>query len=149
MESGQCAEALNLAEQLAAIYEAIGQVYFQRGPFQSAVEAFQKAMLLATAAKRAELKTRIGATYAYFGDERGVPFLQEALRELNPDTQASLLAQATAMLGRTSRKSQVAFHHYRRQFDEATEYLELARELAEPLDDAETLTNYPHAVAPG
>ncbi len=128
----ECAEALNLAEQLAAIYEAIGQVYSQRGPFQSAVDAFQKAMLRATAGKRAELKTRIGATYATFGDERGVLFLQEALRELNPDTQASLLAQATAMLGR--------FHHYRRQFDEATEYLERARELAEPLDDAETLT---------
>ncbi len=131
--AAECAEALNLPDQLVAIYAATGQVYHQHGPFQSAVEAFQRALALATTPeKRAELKTCIGATYAYVGDERGLEFLYSALQELNPQTQPNELARATAMLGR--------FHHYRGHGAQAIEYLERARESAEPLDDAATLT---------
>lgn len=131
--AAECAEALDAPDRLAAIHEAVGRVYYDHGPFQSAVEAFQRALTLAPAPeKRAELLTWIGVAYAYVGDERGLEFLHTALQELNPQTQSNELARATAMLGR--------FHHYRGQGAQAMEYLERARQLAEPLDDAATLT---------
>jgi tetratricopeptide (TPR) repeat protein len=119
---------LNLPDQIAAIEEAIGELYYGRGPFERAVEHYQRALTQATASdKRAALKSKIGAVYAYIGDERGLEYLQAAERELDPQTQAGDLARALAMLGR--------FHHYRLDFDRSVEYLERARQLAEPLDD--------------
>jgi tetratricopeptide (TPR) repeat protein len=124
----ECAESMNSADQIAAIEEAIGELFYGRGPFERAVEHYQRAVVHVTSReKRAALKTKIGAVYAYVGDERGLEFLQAAERELNPQTQAGDLARALAMLGR--------FHHYRLEFDQAVEYLERARQLAEPLDD--------------
>jgi len=129
----ECAEALKQTDQLVVIHAAIGDVYYNRGPFQAAVEAYERALALAAdAEQRAKLKTRIGVTYAYVADERGVEYLQAALNELNPATQINELARATAMLGR--------FHHNRLELDQALACLERARQLAEPLDDADTLT---------
>lgn len=128
----ECAECLGLPEQIASIEEAVGELYYGRGPFERAVEHYQQALTHTTAHdQRAALKTKIGAVYAYVGDERGLAFLQAAERELNPQTQANDLARALAMLGR--------FHHYRLEFDQAVEYLERARQLAEPLDDPSAL----------
>jgi serine/threonine protein kinase/tetratricopeptide (TPR) repeat protein len=124
----ECAESLNLPEQIASIEEAVGEVYYGRGPFERAVEHYQRALAQAPLnSQRAALKTKIGAVYAYVGDERGLVFLQAAERELDPQTQAGDLARALAMLGR--------FHHYRQEFDQSVEYLERSRQLAEPLDD--------------
>jgi serine/threonine protein kinase/tetratricopeptide (TPR) repeat protein len=129
----ECADALDRTDQLAAIHEAVGNVYYNRGSFQAAVGAYHRALDLASSSdKRAELKTRMGVAYAYVADERGVEFLQAALAELNPTTQINELARATAMLGR--------FHHHRREIDQAIECLERARQLAEPIGDADTLT---------
>ncbi len=128
----ECAESLNLPEQITAIEDAVGDVYYGRGPFERAVEHYEHALTHATADdRRAALKTKIGAVYAYVGDERGLEFLQAAERELDPQTQAGDLARALATLGR--------FHHYRLEFDQSVEYLERARQLAEPLDDPSIL----------
>ncbi len=131
--AAECAEALALTEQQVDIYEAVGDLYYGQGLIQQAVEAYQRGLALATAPeRRAKLKTGIGATYGYIGDERGLEFLHAALEELNPETQQNELAVATAMLGR--------FHHYQGERALAIQFLERARELAEPLDDPDTLT---------
>jgi predicted ATPase/DNA-binding CsgD family transcriptional regulator len=126
------AEALHLPDQLAVIYEGMANVYALRGPFHSAVESYDRALSLApTTEKRAALRAKIGRIYALAGDERGFEILYDALHELNPTTQTNELAVANAMLGR--------LHHYRGQYTQAIEFLERARQLAEPLDDAPTL----------
>jgi DNA-binding CsgD family transcriptional regulator len=126
------AEALNLPDQLAAIYEGMANVYALRGPFHLAVEYYDRALSLApTTEERVALRAKIGRIYALAGDERGFEFLHAALRGLNPITQANELAVANAMLGR--------LHHYGGQYVQAIEFLKRARQLAEPLDDAATL----------
>ncbi len=129
----ECCEALNLKDRLAEILEAMGGVYYQRGPYNLAVEYYQRAIELTTSPeKRAELKEEIGAVYAYMADEKGIAYLDEAVRDLDPRQQTSALARATAMRGR--------FHHYRGELRAAIDLLDRARELAEPLDDEVTLT---------
>jgi serine/threonine protein kinase/tetratricopeptide (TPR) repeat protein len=129
----ECADTLELPDKLKDIYEAMGKVYYLNGPFQKAVELFQSALdLAADDHQRAELKTWIGMTYAYVGDEAGLEYLNEAIEGLDAETQGGDLARATAMLGR--------YHHYHGQSKKAIEYLETARQLAEPLDDPSILT---------
>jgi len=130
----ETAEAMNLSEQLAGVYERMAAIHEPRGSFQAAVEAYERALALTPGSeRRAAIKANIGIVYAAVGDERGVEFLQDALRELNPETQANALATGTAALGR--------YHHYHGQHKLAIEFLERARQLAEPLDDAFILTN--------
>jgi serine/threonine protein kinase/tetratricopeptide (TPR) repeat protein len=131
--AAECAETLELPEKLKEILEAMGKVYYLNGPFQKAIEAFQSAMdLTKDANKRAELKTWIGMTYCFIGDETGLDYLHTAIKELDADTQGGDLARATTMVGR--------FHHYHGRSDQAIAYLENARQLAEPLDNAMILT---------
>ncbi len=131
--AAECAQTLDSSTDLAKIYEAIGNIYYLRGPFHKAVEAFQAALELTDdSAKRAELKTRIGVTYTYIGNEQAIEYLHTALKELDPQTQKLELARATAMIGR--------FHHYHGGSAEAIDYLEQARQIAEPIDDPGTLT---------
>ena len=80
---------------------------------------------------RAALKAKIGSVYCQVGDARGLPYLEEALAELDPATQTNELALSTAFMGR--------YYHYRTEHRKAIEFLERARQLAEPLDDAATL----------
>ena len=81
---------------------------------------------------RGGLHAKIGRDYAQVGDARGEHFLELALTELDPTTQTNELALATASLGR--------YHHYHAQHHRALEFLERARLLAEPIDDANVLT---------
>jgi len=132
-QAADCAEALNLPDQLARIAEAIGDLHAWRGLFYEAVEAYQRALSLTAARdKRAALKTKVGMAYVQPGDQRGLEFLQAAQNELDPAAQADELANTLTMLGR--------YHHYRGQHHQAIAYFERARELAEPLDSALTLT---------
>ncbi len=130
----ESAEALNLPEQLAAIYEATGDICSLRGPVSQAIVNYERAIALAaTREKRGALKAKIGREYTSVGDARGRQFIQEALEDLNPASQANEVATALAMLGR--------YHHYHAQHSQAIAYVERARELAEPLDDAGTLSS--------
>lgn len=130
----ESAEALNLPGKLVEIYEAVGDVYSLRGPVSRAVESYEQAVALApTRERRGALKAKIGSDYAAVGDARGQRFIQEALDELDPATQTNEVAAATAMMGR--------YHHYRAKHLTAIDYLERARELAEPLDDAPTMSS--------
>ncbi len=129
----ECAETLNLPEQITRIDEAIGEVYLARGQYETAVEHYQRALGGVTVPNhRAALKAKIGRSYATVGDERGVAFLKAAVSELDPERQTNELAEATTMLGR--------YHLYREEHLKAIEFLERARQLGEPLDNPETLT---------
>jgi tetratricopeptide (TPR) repeat protein len=129
----ESAEALNQPERLGEIYEAVGDVYSLRGPISRAVENFEQAIALAPSReKRGALKAKMGRDYAAVGDARGHRIIEEALDDLNPASQTNEVAMATAMLGR--------YHHYHAQHSTAIAYLERARELAEPLDDAATVS---------
>ncbi len=80
---------------------------------------------------RAALKAKVGNAYVPVGDPRGLAYLEQAIAELNPQTQTNALALATALVGR--------YYHYRTEHRKAIEFLERARRLAEPLDDPDTL----------
>jgi len=113
--------------------EQMGDVHESRGTTQPAVESFERALARAgTPERRAALKAKIGYAYCQIGDARGMSYLTEALAELDPVTQTNELAMSTAFMGR--------YHHYRTEQRKAIEFLERARQLAEPLDDAGTLT---------
>jgi len=132
-QARQSASELNLMDQVSSLDERMGDTYALRGPVQHAVEAYERALSLATPPeKRAALKVKIGGIHAVVGDASGLRYLQEALDELNPGTQRIERANATALVGR--------YHHYRSEQAKAIEFLERARELAEPDDDAKSLS---------
>ncbi len=128
----ESAEMLNDTAARCAIHQAIGDLYGARGPASAAAEHYQKACLLEPDPhKLGAIKAKIGSAYAYVGDERGLPYLEQALQELDPQTQANEVAFATTMVAR--------YYHYRCEHRKAIEYLERSRVHAERVDDPFTL----------
>jgi tetratricopeptide (TPR) repeat protein len=127
-----CAEAQNSRDHLVLIDEAVGDVNLLRGQLQPAIGSYERAVAQATTqARRAALKLKIGETYSASADPRGLPILMAAAVELDKETQPHELALATAYIGR--------YHHYAGRHAKAIEWLERARELAEPLGRPVTL----------
>lgn len=123
-----CAEILQDNGQLAKLYETLGAVQEQRGMVQASTESFEHALeLVESPNERARLKTMLGAVYAQIGDERGRAHLLAALDDLDPHSQARDVARANAILGR--------YYHLHAEWDIAIQYLERARQIAEPLND--------------
>jgi tetratricopeptide (TPR) repeat protein len=132
--AAESAQAMNLPDQLAAIYENMAEVHYQRGVYPAAADCFQQALTLTApddGARRAVLHRKIGDAYAQVGDERGLNFLRLAERELDPASQTDDLALTLTWLGR--------YHHYHAQHRTAIEFYERARQLAEPQDRVNTL----------
>ncbi len=133
-QARESAEALKRADDLAAIDEQIGDIHEMRGVIRDAVDSYERALTAATTREaRAALKAKVGNAYVPLGDPRGLARLEESLAELDPATQTNALALATALVGR--------YYHYRTEHTKAIEFLERARQLAEPLDDPATLSN--------
>lgn len=133
-QARESAEALHRVEDVNAIDEQIGDIHDARGTTNPAVASYQLALGgAATPGAQAALKAKIGNVYCAVGDARGLPYLEEALAELDPRTQTSALALAMALMGR--------YYHYRTEHAKAIELLEQARQLAEPLGDPATLAN--------
>ena len=129
-----CAGRLGWTDQVAAISEQIGDIYLVSGPYERAVEAYQRALeIVRSGPVGAALEAKIGRLYTLVGDERGLPLLTDALNRLDPATQQAEMALATAALGR--------YYHLRSQHARAIELLQHAWKLAEPLDDAAALTD--------
>ena len=130
----ESAEALHSNDDLNVIDEALGDIHEARGTILPAVESYERALAGSTTLEaRAALKAKLGNAYVPLGDPRGLAYLEEAIAELNPQSQPNALALATALIGR--------YFHYRTEHRKAIEFLERARLLAEPLDDAGTLSN--------
>jgi predicted ATPase len=119
----ETAQALDQPETAAALEADLGDVHFQRGLYQTAVEYYQRALAAGLADRQVSLKTRIGMAYTQIGDVRGLDYLHAAERELNPTTHADDLANVLSGLGR--------FHHYRAEHRRAIEFQERARAIAE------------------
>jgi tetratricopeptide (TPR) repeat protein/predicted Ser/Thr protein kinase len=133
-QARDCAIALNEAEQLAEIEEAMGSVHADRGHSLLAIESFERALSFALSKeKRAYLKNRIGSEYTQIGDERALEYLNAALDELDPETQPNEMAGTLSMMARN--------HHFRAQYDRSIELLGRALELAEARGDPTTLMN--------
>jgi tetratricopeptide (TPR) repeat protein len=133
-QARESAEALTRVDETATIDEEIGDIHVARGVIPLAVRSYESALGHATGpATRAALKAKVGNAYVPIGDPRGLAYLEEALVELDPKTQTNALALATALVGR--------YYHYRTEHRKAIEFLERARQLAEPLGDAETMSN--------
>lgn len=130
--AAMCAESLDRTADLLAIYQEMGQVNMRSGFDARAVEFFQRALALATDGElRVTLQAQIGMAYTQAGDDRGAPYLNAALAELDPQREPNQRARALANLAR--------FHHYRNEWSQAIAYLEEARQLADPLGNADTL----------
>ncbi|TDI84811.1 MAG: hypothetical protein E2O74_04490 [Chloroflexi bacterium] len=118
-------------DELAIIHLAIGDIE-STGDFNLALESYEQALALTQdPIQQSIIKVKIGRLHAATGNEQGVPLLQEAVETLDPDTHGNELALAIASIGR--------FHHNRGQHRLAIEQLEKAREIADPLNDVETL----------
>ena len=129
----ECAEALERPADLCAAERRMGGVYARRGAVAEAVLHFERARdLAALPAERAAIKVAIGEIYARIGDARGLESLNQALAELDPQTQSNDLALALALVGR--------YHHYQGQHSRAIEMLEKARAIAEPGEDPSTIS---------
>lgn len=127
-----CAEKLGQLSQVATVDHAIGAIHEARGEFPQALAAYTRTLhATADPARRGVVKAKIGAAYVNLADERGLAYLHQALDELDPATQTAEAAAATLWLGR--------YYHLRAQYTQALAYLERARALIEPLDDASIL----------
>ena len=133
-QAREAADALQRPADIAAIDERIGDVHVARGTIQPAIEHYERALdATASASARAALKVKVGTACTPIGDPHGLVRLEEALAELDPATQPAARALATALVGR--------YHHYAARHVQAIEFLQRARELAEPLADASVLGN--------
>jgi class 3 adenylate cyclase/tetratricopeptide (TPR) repeat protein len=133
-QARESAETLRREDDLARIDEEIGDTLDARGMTHPSVESYERALSgITSRERRAALKSKIGCVYCQIGDARGLRYLEEALAELDPVGQTNELALATAFTGR--------YYHYRTEHRKAIEFLDRARQLAEPLDEPVALAS--------
>jgi class 3 adenylate cyclase/tetratricopeptide (TPR) repeat protein len=131
-QARESAETLHRNADLARIDEEIGDTLDARGMAHSSVESYERALALVDeTGRRSALNAKIGSVYCNVGDARGVAYLESALAELDPRSQTNELAMATAFMGR--------YYHYSTEHRKSIEFLERARQLAEPLENEGTL----------
>jgi tetratricopeptide (TPR) repeat protein len=134
-----CAEALGLREEQLAQEEAIGKAYLLHGDLIPAGEHFERALALTNDPNvRARLQCEAASSFVVTGDPRGVEYIHEALKVLDPDTNPLEAANALSIEGR--------FHHLAGSHGKAIELLNRAAELVAPAAAAETVTTFagPH-----
>ncbi|MFI5372575.1 MAG: ATP-binding protein, partial [Candidatus Eisenbacteria bacterium] len=124
----ECAEGLEDSAALCDIHARIGSALEKWGRLPESIAAFERAIALAaTPTQRGALRSAMGLAMTHASDPRGPEVMAEALRELDPATQAKERAMALTMIGR--------FHHYRLQHTRALEYFAEARAIAEAAGD--------------
>ena len=117
-----CAEALGLVEEQLAQEEAIGKAYLLHGEMIPAGEHFERALELATEpATRARLQCQAASSLVATGDQRGIEYIGEALRNLDPEKNPLETANALSIEGR--------FHHLAGRHKKAIELLLRAADL--------------------
>lgn len=128
----QCAEMLEDQAKLLDMHEAIGETQLACGYFQDAITTFETALPMASDSKRrAAIKGHLGNAYLNRVDAHGVPYLQEALAELDPTTQTKEIALAMLWMGH--------YYELRAQFETSLSYFERAYPLIEQTGDTPSL----------
>ena len=127
----EIAEVEGRQDDLASVHLALGDAE-STGDFNRALDSYEKALALTEdPIEQAIIKGKIGRLKTFTGYEEGLILLEEAVETLDPVSHGNEVAQAIGSIGR--------FHHNRGQHRKALEQLEKAREIAEPLEDVETL----------
>jgi len=130
-----CAEALGLTDEQLAQEEAIGKAYMLHGEVVAAGEHFEKALQLATEpAVRARLQCEAAASLVTTGDQRGVEYLREALKVLDPVANPLETANAISIEAR--------FHHLAGRHKKARGLLLRASELVEPTANGDKISSF-------
>ncbi len=126
-----CAEALGLPAEQLEQEEAMGEVYMLHGETVRAGEHFERALALATdESTRVRLQSQAGSSLVTTGEPRGLDYIHEALRVLDPV--ANPIETANAL------SAEARFHHLAGRHKKAIEILLRASELVEPADKSES-----------
>jgi len=130
-----CAEALNLIEEQVALEEAIGKTYLMHGESIAAGEHFERAMALTDDRHvRARLQTELAGSLVTTGDQRGINYLHEALKILDPEKEPLETANAIS--------NEARFHHLAARHRQAIELLNRAAELVAPFAAADSVSTF-------
>ena len=129
-----CAEALGLVEEQLSLEESIGKTYLLHGDLIPAGEHFERALALTSDPHvRARLQTEAASSLVTTGDQRGIQYLHEALKVLDPVKEPLETANALA--------NEARFHHLAARHREAIELLKRAADLVAPTAAAETVSS--------
>ncbi len=130
-----CAEALGLTDEQLAQEEAIGKVYLQHGEMIAAGEHFERALTLATDPQvRARLQCEAASSLVASGEQRGVEYVREALKVLDPVANPLETANALSMEAR--------FHHLAGRHRTALELLTRAAHLVAPAAESDSVSTF-------
>jgi len=126
----ECAESLGLKDEQLALEEATGNAALASGDTLLATVHFDRALALAhDPRERARLQCQAASSLVTNGDQRGLDYLHEALKVLDPETDPLETANALAIEGR--------FLHLAGRHHEAITLLERAEALAAPAAEKE------------
>lgn len=130
-----CAEALGMRDEQLAQEEAIGKAYMLHGDLIPAGEHFERALVLTDdPGVRARLQCEAAGSLVATGDLRGIDYIHEALKVLDPEKNPLETANALSIEGR--------FNHLAGRHRQAIELLKRAGDLVAPAAAAETVTTF-------
>jgi tetratricopeptide (TPR) repeat protein len=130
-----CAEALGLIEDQVELEEAIGKTYLMHSESIAAGEHFERAMALTEDPHvRARLQTEVAGSLVTTGDQRGIKYLHEALKVLDPEKEPLETANAIS--------NEARFHHLAARHRQAIELLNRAAELVAPFAAADSVSTF-------
>src|SRR5499426_3147554 len=131
----ECAEALGLVDEQRVQEELIGKVYMLHGETIAAGEHFERALSFpAQPEVRARVPVHAAGSLVSAGDQRGLEYMREALGVLDPKTNPLETANALSIEGR--------FHHLAGRHLKATELLQQAAHLVEPIVAADSVSDF-------
>jgi tetratricopeptide (TPR) repeat protein len=130
-----CAEAMGSATEQLAQEEAIGKVYMLHGETLLAGEHFERALQHAEdPATRVRLQCQAAASLVTIGDPRGIEYVRQALKVLDPET--SPLETANAL------STEARFHHLAGRHAKARELLLRAADLVAPTAESDSISTF-------
>lgn len=130
-----CAEALGLAAEQLEQEEAMGEVYMLHGETILAGEHFERALELASDQEtRVRLQCQAASSLVTTGDRRGIDYINDALRVLDPVASPMETANALA--------TEARFHHLAGRHKKAIEILLRAAELVEPTANSASVCSF-------
>ena len=134
-----CAEALGLVDEQVAQEEAIGKAYMLHGETTLASEHFERALELTNdPGTRVRLLCEAAASLVTTGEPRGIDYVQQALKVLDPA--ANPLETANAL------STEARFHHLAGRHKQARELLLHAADLVAPAAESETVSTFAASV---